>query len=104
MRPIMGFLNSIITIMILKIWRELPDMYIIIAFMGMDFAGAKATSQAFFSLRRAVSCGVGGMRVDSLEGPSFWRREGVSTGGESAGCEEWGGGGEVCSGRRELME
>lgn len=46
----------------LKIWRELPDMYIIIAFIGRDFAGAKAISQDFFSLRVLVSARVGGRR------------------------------------------
>lgn len=54
-----GFINSIAVIMILKICRELPDMYIMIAFMGMVFAGAMAISQAFLRKRSSVSTGVG---------------------------------------------
>lgn len=54
-----GFMNSIAVIMILKICRELPDMYIMIAFMGMVFAGAMAISHAFLRKRSSVSTGVG---------------------------------------------
>ena len=53
--------------MMLKIWSELPDMYIMIAFMGSAFAGAKATSQAFFTLSMSVSWVVGGLRGVVLE-------------------------------------
>lgn len=51
----------------LKIWRELPDMYIIIAFMGRALAGARASSQDFLSLRVSVSARVGGLRVGALD-------------------------------------
>ena len=50
------------TIMILKIWRLLPDMYIMMAFMGSDFTGARAISHDFLSFRVSVSSGVGGFR------------------------------------------
>ena len=58
----MGFLKSMKTIMMLKICRLLPDMYIMMAFMGRALAGARATSQAFLTLRVSVSSGVGGLR------------------------------------------
>lgn len=51
----------------LNICKELPDMYIIIAFMGRALAGARASSQDFFSLRVSVSARVGGLRVGVLE-------------------------------------
>ncbi len=51
----------------LKIWSELPDMYIIIAFMGRALAGARASSQDFFSLRVSVSARVGAFRLGVLE-------------------------------------
>ncbi len=54
-RPWIGPLKSMKTIMILKICKLLPDIYIIIAFMGSCFEGASAISQAFFSLRASVS-------------------------------------------------
>lgn len=50
-----GFKNNIAVIMMLKIWRVLPDMYIMKAFIGMAFAGASATSQAFLTKRSSVS-------------------------------------------------
>ena len=53
--------------MMLKIWRELPDMYIIIAVMGSCFTGAKATSQAFLSLRVSISSVEGGARTAVFE-------------------------------------
>lgn len=53
--------------MMLKIWRELPDMYIMIAFMGSAFAGARASSQDFFILSVSVSSGVGAFRSCALE-------------------------------------
>ena len=62
-----GFLKSMKTIIMLKIWSELPDMYIIIAFMGRALAGARASSQDFFSLRVSVSARVGGFRLGVLE-------------------------------------
>ena len=67
----MGFLKSINTIIMLKICSELPDMYIMMAFMGICLAGARATSQDFLSLRVSVS------EVDGVEGERFlgerWR-------------------------------
>lgn len=45
-----GPLNSMKTIMMLKIWRPLPVMYMPMAFMGSCLAGARANSHAFFSL------------------------------------------------------
>lgn len=56
-------MNNIKTIIILKTCRELPDMYIMIAFIGSCFAGARATSHDFLILRMSVSSGVGGFRV-----------------------------------------
>lgn len=53
--------------MILNICRVLPDMYIIIAFMGRAFAGARASSQDFLILSVSVSAGVGGLRAAVLE-------------------------------------
>ena len=46
----------------LKICREFPDMYIMIAFMGSCLAGARAISQDFLSLSVSVSSGVGALR------------------------------------------
>lgn len=66
--PVMGFLNSIKTIMMLNICSVLPDMYIIIAFMGSALAGARASSHDFFSLSVSVSAVVGGFRVAFLDG------------------------------------
>ena len=48
--------------MMLKIWSVLPDMYIIIAFMGSALAGAKASSHDFFSFSWSVSARVGVLR------------------------------------------
>ena len=67
--PVMGFLNSMKTIIMLNICRELPDMYIMIAFMGKALAGARASSQDFFSLSVSVSAVVGGWRAGGLEEP-----------------------------------
>jgi hypothetical protein len=61
-----GALNSMNTIMMLNICSELPDMYMPIAFMGSCFAGAIATSQAFFNLSVSITSGEGcgrGVRV-----------------------------------------
>ena len=55
------------TIIMLKICNELPDMYIIIAFMGRALAGARASSHDFLSLRVSVSAVVGGFRAGVLE-------------------------------------
>lgn len=63
----MGFLNNMKTIMMEKICSELPDMYIMIAFMGRDLAGARATSQDFFIFRMSVSSAVGGLWRGVLE-------------------------------------
>ena len=60
--PVMGFLNSMKTIMMLNICSEFPDMYIMIAFMGKALAGARASSHDFFSFRVSVSAMVGGFR------------------------------------------
>lgn len=68
--PVMGFLNSMKTIIMLNICSELPDMYIMIAFMGKALAGARASSQDFFSLRVSVSAVVGGRRAGVLEEPA----------------------------------
>ena len=59
----MGFLNAIVTIIILNIWSELPDMYIMMAVIGSCLTGASATSHAFFSLSVSVSSVVGAARV-----------------------------------------
>ena len=48
--------------MMLKICSELPDMYIMIAFMGSCLAGARAISHDFLSLRVSVSSVVGALR------------------------------------------
>ena len=53
--PLIGFVKSIHTIMMLKICSELPDMYIMMAFIGSCLAGASASSQAFFSFSVSVS-------------------------------------------------
>lgn len=50
------------TIIMLNICSELPVMYIPMAFMGSCFAGARASSQAFLSLRVSISSGEGGLR------------------------------------------
>ena len=65
--PVMGFLNNMKTIMMLNIWSVLPDMYIMIAFMGKALAGARASSQDFFSFNVSVSAVVGGLRVGVLD-------------------------------------
>lgn len=67
----------------LKICSVLPDIYIMIAFMGMDFAGARASSQAFLRKSSSVSMGVGA-GVGLLPGFCKW--------GELAVVVEWGGG------------
>lgn len=46
----------------LKICTPDPDMYNMKAFIGMDFAGAKATSHARFCLRASTSALEGGLR------------------------------------------
>lgn len=51
----------------LKICNELPDMYIMIAFMGRALAGASANSHDFLSLSVSVSAVVGGFRAGVLE-------------------------------------
>ena len=50
-----------------KICKELPVMYMPIAFMGSCFAGAIASSQAFFILRVSSSAGVGGFLAGVVE-------------------------------------
>lgn len=66
-RAVIGVLNSMNTIMMLKICSELPVMYMPKAFMGRDFAGAMAISQAFFSFNVSISSGLGGLRA-AVEG------------------------------------
>ena len=56
----------------LKICSELPDMYIMIAFIGRDFAGARAISQDFLSLSVLVSARVGGARAEVLVVARWW--------------------------------
>lgn len=65
--PVIGFLNNMNTIMMLKICSVLPDMYIMIAFMGNALAGARAISQDFFNLSVSVSAVVGGLRAGALD-------------------------------------
>lgn len=77
--------------MMLKIWRELPDMYIMIAFMGSAFAGARASSQDFFILSVSVSSGLGAFRSCVLEAAE--RYEGAERllagpAGSFCGCKE----------------
>jgi hypothetical protein len=48
--------------MMLNICSELPDMYMPMAFMGSCFAGAIATSQAFFNLSVSITSGEGWAR------------------------------------------
>ena len=60
-RALRGFMNSIAVIIMEKIWSVFPDMYIMIMFMGNDFAGARATSQAFLIFKSSVSAWVGGV-------------------------------------------
>ena len=55
------------TIMMLKIWRELPDMYIMIAFIGSALAGARASSHDFFILSVSVSSEVGAFKSCAFE-------------------------------------
>jgi uncharacterized membrane protein YkvI len=62
----MGFLNSMKTIMMLKIWSEFPDMYIMMAFIGICFAGARATSHDFLSLSVSVSVVDGVVGLEAL--------------------------------------
>lgn len=47
-------------------------MYIMIAFIGSCFAGAKATSHDFLILRMSVSSGVGGLRVCCFASAARW--------------------------------
>ena len=65
--PVMGFLNNMKTIIMLNICSVLPDMYIMIAFMGKALAGARASSQDFFSFSVSVSAVVGGLRLGALD-------------------------------------
>lgn len=60
-RPWMGPLNSMNTIMILKICRLLPEKYIMIAFIGSCFDGARAISHAFLTFNASVSTGFSGV-------------------------------------------
>lgn len=65
-KPWIGFLKSMKTIMMLKICSELPDMYIMMAFIGSALAGASASSHAFLIFSVSVSSGVGGFRACDL--------------------------------------
>jgi hypothetical protein len=79
-----GFLKSVKTMKMEKIWSELPVMYMPIAFMGSCFAGAMASSQAFFSLSLSRSAGEGALRVVAVafEDLSFY----CSVSGSCASC------------------
>lgn len=46
-----------------KIWSVFPVMYIPKAFIGSCFAGAMATSHAFFIFSVSISSGVGAFRA-----------------------------------------
>ena len=59
---VMGVLNNINTIIMLKICSELPVMYIPNAFIGSCFAGASAISHAFLSFNVSISSAVGALR------------------------------------------
>jgi len=86
------------TIMMLKICRLLPDMYIMIAFIGRAFAGASASSHAFLSLSVSVAVDTGEAGEEAEEVSLLrvleeerWRRGGVSeVGGDRRGGEGWG--------------
>lgn len=54
------------TIMMLKICSELPDMYIMMAFIGSALAGASANSHDFFIFSVSVSSRVGDFRACDL--------------------------------------
>lgn len=56
--------------MILKICSELPDMYIMIAFIGSAFAGARAISHDFLIFKVSVSSVVGAFRGTTFEEPA----------------------------------
>lgn len=47
----------------LKICSVLPDIHMPMADMGRDFAGAMATSHAFFIFSVSISSSVGGLRL-----------------------------------------
>ena len=72
----------------LNICKVLPDMYIMIAFMGKALAGARASSQDFFSLSMSVSAVVGGLRAGFLEEAGVRCGHGHS---ETWGCSMKGG-------------
>lgn len=98
----MGVLNSMNTIMMLKICSELPVMYMPKAFIGRDFAGAMAISQAFLSFSVSISSGLGGLRaavvVDLLEDLEFLAEE-VKPGGSGMAVLGLGVGGVVVRSR-----
>ena len=58
--------------MILNICKELPDMYIMIAFIGSALAGARASSHDFLIFRVSVSSGVEVLRVCVFEVMERW--------------------------------
>lgn len=102
-RPCSGDLNSMNTIMMLKICSELPDMYIMMAFMGSAFAGASATSQAFFIFSVSISSGEEGFRVWDLEVMVRWKKCLVGSVGllwKRERGKEWGRGNYFAVGRR----
>ena len=55
------------TIIIENICNEFPDMYPMIACIGSCFAGARATSHAFFSFKVSVSLGVGAFLPEACD-------------------------------------
>ncbi len=53
------------TIMMLKICRLFPDMYIMTAFIGIALAGAMAISHAFLTFKVSVSSDVDFLEADN---------------------------------------
>lgn len=68
----MGFLKSMNTIIMLNICKVLPDMYIMIAFIGNALAGARANSHDFLIFRVSVSSVVGAFCDWVFEATERW--------------------------------
>lgn len=119
---LIGFINNITVIIMLKICKLFPDMYIIIAFMGMAFAGAKAISHAFLRNKSSVSLALAGVAatappfadfckcqlVDSPEPPTPPTRStclGTSSGRESRRVwDRRGDGARLVAGKRTEVD
>ena len=71
-RALIGFMNNMTVIIMEKIWSVLPDMYIMMAFIGIAFAGASAISHAFLRNRSSVSLGFAGVLGPCFA--DFWGR------------------------------